>query len=1092
MVAPRSSATVAGSIVHRGRNRNTATRGSLSVSGLVALLLTLETLGVHAWIQLPLYTRTVRNSGRNIATRQDTTTTTLFVNTPFEADLYDDDDDDAMNPFLRDASSRSIQPLSTLVDPDSTRLVIGLNKYSHDTSLCAADAQTGQVLYAQAKERIGRRRRRQKHDAGNVAELVDTCLEALDLDLSHVDCVIANNHHHRILPLESSVAHMEWEAGLYMNGGREDGYTEPENLFPDVSIKWELSHHLAHAYSVAAQAPFDSGMIVVMDGIGETYRTMMQGMNDPNYISDFNLLTGDEQGYQEQEPESKTRATRVIQLVPSNLDELARHSRFDWREAESVYTFSKHHDDPCVDIQPIFKRFTQEHSPPVLYNHGFENMDSLGALYSRASSHIFGDWNACGKVMGLAPWAASKTTWTTTSATPTISSSSSSSSLEGSSTPTTHIQPPVYDAPIVSGSLYRDDDLVIDRSLLQGLPLCARNDPDLFQPQLQSQGNDDRLTEETTPQRRKPYDFDRPHVVPDYTGTNNTETGNDLMQEEITLESSSSTNLMAPPAQVALEAMAVAHRMQIDLETVALDFIRHFQLETGCTNLCLAGGVALNSVLNGRLARELQQHQQQTRGLFIPPYPGDEGIAVGCCAYGLFGRRRSQQVQQEEQTINEEAVSAASEVSPAHDKTSTSRPPVWKKPLSPYLGGLYSESEIQEALDRAAPWIDVEVIRDVTQRHKLMAEELASGGVIAWYHSRSEIGPRALGHRSILADPRKYGLVRFINQFVKQRETFRPFAPSVLAEHVSEWFDDLAVGEEHDGKSNVSPYMSLTAQVKEQQRHKIPAVTHVDGSSRLQTVTSADEPSFHALITQFWRQTGIPMVLNTSFNTLPGEPIVETPVQAIRSFLYTKGNLELLVMEDFVIRRKPANLRKLLGDEEEGRRRTTTAQAVAAAAAETGFTEPARPKRAGSVMFQARFSLPERPVDEDDRTNVATTWVKMPNRILDPDNNDTGDDNNPESSLSWFELLDELEGELLSACDGTLTLNEILARYAAIPSNEQNSPPRETDGREDEKTKKANQQRMKKPEAVDEETQRLVQNVVHRLVRLYEETFIYW
>ena len=176
--------------------------------------------------------------------------------------------------------------------------------------------------------------------------------------------------------------HMEWESGLNINGGSESGYDDEENLLLDAD-KMELSHHLAHAYSTATQSPFESGMVVVMDGMGETYKTMLRAerTKDPSYVSDFSFGEGS------------------FQCIPEDLDEQSHISYFDWREAESVYVFKK--KESTLDLKPIFKRFTPENSPPTLYNHGFENMDSCGALYSRASSHIFGDWNACGKVMGV-------------------------------------------------------------------------------------------------------------------------------------------------------------------------------------------------------------------------------------------------------------------------------------------------------------------------------------------------------------------------------------------------------------------------------------------------------------------------------------------------------------------------------------------------------------------------------------------------------------------------------------------------------------------------------------------------------------------
>lgn len=160
--------------------------------------------------------------------------------TPFELDFYDNENDAMESPLA--------------CSPD-TRLVLGINKYSHDTSICAADLETGQVLFSISKERLSRK----KHDAGNILTLVESCLDSLDLDLDSVEKVVMNNHHHRILPLEANQPHMVWESGLGINGGVEEGYEEDENLLPDAD-KMEISHHLAHCYSVAAQAPFDSGV----------------------------------------------------------------------------------------------------------------------------------------------------------------------------------------------------------------------------------------------------------------------------------------------------------------------------------------------------------------------------------------------------------------------------------------------------------------------------------------------------------------------------------------------------------------------------------------------------------------------------------------------------------------------------------------------------------------------------------------------------------------------------------------------------------------------------------------------------------------
>jgi carbamoyltransferase len=456
------------------------------------------------------------------------------------------------------------------------------------------------------------------------------------------------------------------------------------------------------------------------------------------------------------------------------------------------------------------------------------------------------------------------------------------------------------------------------------------------------------------------------------------------------------------------------------LEEVIIDMVRHFKQKTGETNVCLVGGVALNSVLNGRLSRELGFEQT-----YVPPYPGDDGISVGCCAFGLYGLLQRK---------------IAEESEPGNGNSQRLRRPLWKQPLSPYLGPLYSEYDIQAAIKSAAPWLEVEPMRNEKLRLKTIVEEIASGAVVAWFHGRSEFGPRALGHRSILADPRKKGLVRFINQYVKKRESFRPFAPSVLAEEAKDWFE---LGTGLNGASNVSPYMSLTASVLPLKRALIPAVTHVDGSSRLQTVTADADPHFYKLISLFRDKTGVPMVLNTSFNTLPGEPIVETPEEAIRSFLCSMGAIEVLVLGDYVIKRKSPNLSKLLGEvTKDGDMKV----------------EPACPKRAGPVTFESTFSL-EQGATDDEESVVTTTKVRMPARPM-----------HFEKQGEWFELLDEFEGELLCVCDGTVAFNDMLAQYTATQP----------------------EQTRLSPEQLEEETQIIVQNLVHRLVRLFEQTLISW
>ena len=306
-------------------------------------------------------------------------------------------------------------------------------------------------------------------------------------------------------------------------------------------------------------------------------------------------------------------------------------------------------------------------------------MDSIGAIYSRASSHIFGDWNACGKVMGLAPWLNHK--W--------IESDIVVKEM-------TTIKAQRIEENIIDGKIYDEgNECRINKSLMMKLPLVARNDQDLFD----SKGK----------MVRRRYDFD------------DNKSREDLSETENSKETKAATKSRLP-TKVALDAISLASRIQEDLETVVMDFVDHFKQKMKTNNLCLAGGVALNSILNGRLTRELG-----FRNVFIPPYPGDDGIALGCCAYGLFGNTASSN----------------------HD-FSIMRPKIWSKPISPYLGPQPSEPEIKAAIEYAAPWLEYESVPDDQERFDIMAEEIDSGGVIAWFQGRSESGPRALGHRSII------------------------------------------------------------------------------------------------------------------------------------------------------------------------------------------------------------------------------------------------------------------------------------------------------------------------------------------------------
>ena len=238
---------------------------------------------------------------------------------------------------------------------------------------------------------------------------------------------------------------------------------------------------------------------------------------------------------------------------------------------------------------------------------------------------------------------------------------------------------------IMWGTIYSNNENKFqqDKNVIMGTPLIARMDPDLFDE-----------TGDLIQKRRYDFDDDEGSGKPDG------------KREEKRL-----------PTQVALDAISLAYRVQIDLEDITMDFVKHFKEKTGEENLCIAGGVGLNSVLNGRLSRELG-----FENTYISPYPGDDGIAVGCCAFGLFGNH----------ILDNKVKREAKE----------SNPPVWTSPLSPYLGPLPTESSIKAAIQTAAPWVDIEIIQDEDTRLELVANEIESGGVVAWYNGRSELGPR--------------------------------------------------------------------------------------------------------------------------------------------------------------------------------------------------------------------------------------------------------------------------------------------------------------------------------------------------------------
>ena len=321
--------------------------------------------------------------------------------------------------------------------------------------------------------------------------------------------------------------------------------------------------------------------------------------------------------------------------------------------------------------------------------------------------------------------------------------------------------------------------------------------------------------------------------------------------------------------------MDVAASVQAVTEEIVLRMVRALAKEYGIANLCLAGGVALNCVSNGKLKRD-----GAFRNIWVQPAAGDAGGAVGAALAAWHGELK----QDRNQCIGRDRMQGS------------------------YLGPSYSVSETEAALTAAGARYEVLSDKEIVSQ---TAQALADGKAAGWFQGRMEFGPRALGGRSILGDPRSETMQRTLNLKVKYRESFRPFAPSILAEDVSQWFD-------FEGDS---PYMLMVADVldahrkpmtKEQQelfgidrlnvtRSTIPAVTHVDYSARLQTVHADTNPRYHALISAFRDLTGCPILVNTSFN-VRGEPIVCTPQDAFHCFMGT--DIEWLAIGNVLLRKE--------------------------------------------------------------------------------------------------------------------------------------------------------------------------------------------
>lgn len=576
--------------------------------------------------------------------------------------------------------------------------VLGLNTYDHDVSACLL--RDGAVAFAIAKERITR----EKHASGFFKEVIDYCLSAEGIGIGDIDLVVRNCY---ILPVPEMEERLIYQdmPGFLPPEERADAHDHPY-FRPRSDKVVSIPHHLAHAYSAFAACPFDEGAIMIVDGVG-------------SYRSDVT----------ESYPESDT-ATPLA------------------RESESYYRFGG-------ETLECLKKVWMEPDRGFLSDE-FYNMPGLGALYSRASTYIFGDWNKCGELMGLAPYG-------------------------------------------------RREQI---KSLM-----------DI---------TDNRLT---VP--RWSAEFNQPYIAE---GGEKWDSSPSMRHWE-----------------------DLAWRVQDDTEKVLLARANWLRETTGARNLCIAGGVALNCVANGRIAREAG-----FENVWIQPAAGDDGIAIGCAYYGwleVLKKRRG--------FVMEHA----------------------------YVGRGYSDAEIDAATQRSIVKIQTAAVKS-SNVYAETAKLLADQKVIGWFQGRSEFGPRALGNRSLIADPRKADMKGILNSRVKHRQPFRPFAPIVLAERMTDVFE----GDED------SPFMLIAKAVRPEWRDRIPAVVHVDGTARVQTVRKSTNPALYRLLKEFEELTGVPVLINTSFN-VKGEPIVETPRDAMRCFLTT--GIDHLVLHDTMISK--TGLHKIVG-----------------------------------------------------------------------------------------------------------------------------------------------------------------------------------
>jgi len=292
----------------------------------------------------------------------------------------------------------------------------------------------------------------------------------------------------------------------------------------------------------------------------------------------------------------------------------------------------------------------------------------------------------------------------------------------------------------------------------------------------------------------------------------------------------------------------LATSVQKFTEKVIFHMLNHLQKKTGCENICITGGVAQNSVANGKILENTN-----FKNIYIPSAGHDAGTSIGSALYlynQILGKERLEEI------------------------------------TSAYFGKKSSQEEIVKVLEKESVKYKIYSDEDLYEK---VSDKLVDGGVVGWFQGRAEFGPRALGHRSIIVDPRRKDAKDLLNEKIKRRESFRPFAPSILKEAVSDYFV----------QKDTVPFMEKVFDIKKEKYDEIPAVTHVDGTGRLQSVDKDVSPRYHKLISKFAEKSGVPILLNTSFNE--NEPIVNKPEEALSCFLRTK--MDMLVMENIIVER---------------------------------------------------------------------------------------------------------------------------------------------------------------------------------------------